>query len=50
MLTAGKTKVGVTLLELPEITGLLPIAPVDDDAQAAPLLQTKAILVDPSFI
>src|SRR5215212_3619804 len=50
ILAAGKAKAGVTLLELPVITGLLPIAPVDEDTQAAPLLQTKAIRVVPSFI
>ena len=50
ILAAGRTKVGVTLLELPEITGLEPIATVDDEAHVAPLLQTKATFVVLSFI
>lgn len=45
----GKTKVGVTFAELPEITGLEPMPGSEEDAQFAPLLQTKATLVVPSL-
>lgn len=45
---AGKANVGDTTV-VPEITGLEPIAAVDDVAQFAPPLQMKATLVEPSF-
>jgi len=48
MLAAGKTNVGVTAL-LPDMTGLEPIATLEEEAQAGPLLQTKATLVELSF-
>ena len=45
----GKIKVGVTLAELPEITGPEPMPRSDEEAQFAPLLQTKATFIVPSL-